>query len=96
MTGLARHKIWRSRYATAVIAWRLALFCSRSMRNFAFRAVLRLAPRIAPLDLEAYMKAHFTKVADQMRGGLRTYLTRGRASGLEVTAIEQLAQRLTA
>ncbi len=63
-------------------------------RPFALRMVLRIAPRIAPLDLEAYMKVHFTKVSDQMREGLRTYVARGRTTGLDVTAIEQLAQRL--
>jgi 2-dehydropantoate 2-reductase len=63
-------------------------------RPFAFRAVLRLAPRIAPLDIEAYMKAHFTKVQEQMRGSLHTYLDRGRTATLDITAIEALTRRL--
>jgi 2-dehydropantoate 2-reductase len=63
-------------------------------RPFTFRLVLRLAPRIAPLDIEAYMKAHFTKVQQQMRDSLRTYLDRGRSAVVDVSAIEALTRQL--
>lgn len=63
-------------------------------RAFVFRAITRLAPIFAPVDVEAYMKSHFTKVGDQMHGSLRDYATRGRAAALDVSALDELANRL--
>ena len=40
-----------------------------------FRAITRLA-RFMPVDFEAYMRSHFTKVGDQMHHSLRDYATR--------------------
>ncbi len=65
-------------------------------RPFALRALSRIAPRVAPVDLETYMRVHFTKVGDQMHVGLREYLDRGQAAALPVGALEQLARQLTA
>lgn len=38
------------------------------------RLALWFAPRIVPLPLEAYLRAHFTKIAPQVRMGLREYV----------------------
>jgi len=63
-------------------------------RAFMFRMITRLAPIIAPVDMEAYMRAHFTKVGDQMHEHLRAYAARGHAASLEVSALDELAKRL--
>jgi ketopantoate reductase len=57
----------------------------------AVRLVLALAPRVMPLDLETYLHVHFTKVGDQTRDFLRTYLTLGRGAGLPTEGLAQLA-----
>jgi ketopantoate reductase len=56
----------------------------------AVRLVLAVAPRIMPFDLEAYLKVHFTKVGDQTRDFLRTYLALGRGAGLPTDALSQV------
>ena len=61
-------------------------------RPIAFRTILRVAPTVVPVDLEAYMKAHFTKVGDQMHDGIQTYIDRGKAAGIPVPALEKLAR----
>jgi 2-dehydropantoate 2-reductase len=63
-------------------------------RPFAFRALLRIAPRIAPVDLETYMRVHFTKVADQMHEGHAKYIALGRDASLPIGSLEELAKRL--
>ena len=65
-------------------------------RGLAFRALSRIAPRIAPVDLETYMRVHFTKVSEQMHEGIANYVTRGRAASLGVGALEELQKRLPA
>jgi hypothetical protein len=39
------------------------------------------------------MKAHFTKVGDQMHAGLDDYIQRGRALQASTAALEDLARR---
>lgn len=63
---------------------------------FMVRLALSLARRIAPLDLETYLRVHFTKLADQTRGGFASYLAHGKAAGLPTDAVEQLAGYLAA
>jgi 2-dehydropantoate 2-reductase len=58
----------------------------------AVRLVLAVAPRIMPFDLEAYLQVHFTKVGDQTRDFLRTYLALGRGAGLPTDALAQLTE----
>jgi 2-dehydropantoate 2-reductase len=65
-------------------------------RAFVFRAVTRLAPLVMPVDFEAYMRVHFTKVGDQMHAGLHDYAARGRAASLPTPALDELARRLPA
>jgi 2-dehydropantoate 2-reductase len=59
-------------------------------RPLAVRLALALAPRLMPLDIEAYLRAHFTKVGDQTRDFLHTYARLGRAAGLPTEALAQL------
>lgn len=62
----------------------------------AFRAVLGLGPKVVPVDLETYLKVHFTKVGEQMHGSLALYLERARAMGIAVPALGELAERVIA
>jgi ketopantoate reductase len=59
-------------------------------RPLAVRLALALAPRLMPLDIESYLRAHFTKVGDQTRDFLRTYLRLGKAAGLPTAALARL------
>jgi 2-dehydropantoate 2-reductase len=59
-------------------------------RPLAVRLALALAPRLLPLDIEAYLRLHFTKVGDQTRDFLHTYARLGRAAGLPTEALAQL------
>jgi ketopantoate reductase len=59
-------------------------------RPLAVRLALVLAPRLMPLDIESYLRAHFTKVGDQTRDFLRTYLNLGKAAGLPTVALARL------
>jgi len=63
-------------------------------RPTTMRVVLRVQRAIVPLDLEAFFKAHFTKVGAQTRLGLRRYLALGKKHGLPVDAIAQLVAYL--
>jgi len=60
-------------------------------RPLIVRALMRLAPVVMPLSLEAYLHAHFTKVGDQTRDFLRGYLHHGRAAGLPVDDLSAVA-----
>jgi len=54
------------------------------------RLALAVAPRLMPLDLETYLRVHFTKVGDQTRDFLRTYTSLGEAAGLPTGALARL------
>lgn len=58
------------------------------------RLVWGLVPRLVPLDLEAYMQHHFTKVGGQTRLLLASYLRDGEALGLDTSALRRLSDRL--
>lgn len=64
-------------------------------RPLPLRGVLRLAPLVMPMDVEAYLRAHFTKVGDQTRDLLDAYVARGRADGLPVAALEAVRAAIT-
>ncbi len=63
-------------------------------RPWTLRCVLFLGERVLPLPLEVYLQYHFTKVADQTRAQLHTFIERGRAAGQATDAIEALLDRL--
>jgi hypothetical protein len=60
-------------------------------RPAVLRTLLRVGPRLPPVDLQAYLRAHFTKVGAQTRDMLDRYATLGRAVGLPVDALEEVA-----
>lgn len=64
------------------------------LRPLAVRLLLRLAPRLAPLDLETYFRVHFSKVGDQTRLALGTALELARRFDLPAEGIAELAARL--
>lgn len=59
------------------------------LRPALFKLLLPVAARLTPFDLETYLKVHFTKVGEQTRLMMRTYVDLGRSAGLPV---EHLAQ----
>lgn len=71
-------------------------FALRLLRPFALRVVMRLAPLVAPLDLETYFQAHFTKVGPQMHDNLRQTIRRGEAQGVPTPATRELLRRIEA
>jgi ketopantoate reductase len=64
-----------------------------AVRPWAFSALLALAPRAVPFDLEAYLRVHFTKTGEQTREMVRTYREIGRRKGLQTPALDELEQR---
>ncbi len=90
--ALARDAI---RQATAVarpgyMRWLVALFTSALV----LRIAGVLAPRLAPFDLEVYLRYHFSKVGDQTRLMITTFRDRARAQQLPCDALETLLERL--
>jgi 2-dehydropantoate 2-reductase len=66
------------------------------LRGLALRIVWWVAPRLLPLDLETYLRYHFTKVGEQTRQLLAEYRRDGEASGMPVDAIAALSDGLAA
>jgi 2-dehydropantoate 2-reductase len=62
----------------------------RLARPALIRWALALAPRLMPFDLETFLAYHFTKVGDQTRMMVRTYVERGREHAQPVEALEEL------
>lgn len=65
-----------------------ATFVLPLLRPTLFKALLPVASRVAPLDLETYLRVHFTKVGDQSQAILRTYIALGKRSGLTVRHLQ--------
>jgi 2-dehydropantoate 2-reductase len=89
---------WRAATeAMAIVARerRIALPFSRHFLGpTIFRLLLRLAPRLVPLDLETYLAVHFKKVIDQTRLSIRGMLTVGEQLSLPAPSLEELVQRV--
>jgi Ketopantoate reductase PanE/ApbA len=62
--------------------------------GLAVRALLPFAPALFPFDVEAYLKAHFTKVGDQTRDTFATLIRWGEGAGLPTSALRELMQPL--
>ena len=60
------------------------------------RAGLWGARPLIPLPFEIYLREHFTKVGDQTAEFIDLYIAKGRAAGLPVEALTELANRLRA
>ncbi|MDF1663007.1 MAG: 2-dehydropantoate 2-reductase N-terminal domain-containing protein, partial [Planctomycetota bacterium] len=58
------------------------------------RMIMGMAPRLIPFDIEVYLKYHFTKVNDQTRMYIDTYLKYGEEYGVETKNIRLLKERV--
>ncbi len=67
-------------------------FARHFVRPTLLRLILWIAPKLMPMNLEIYLRYHFTKVGDQTRFLMDSYISRGRAAGLPVDALERLAE----
>ena len=54
----------------------------------------RLAPRIAPFDIETFFQIHFTKVGDQTLQALSDWIEEGARTGLSTAALASLREAL--
>lgn len=59
-------------------------------RPWLLTIVLTLGPRLLPLDLEAYLAYHFTKVGDQTRYMVERYIALGREQGRSTAALQEM------
>jgi Ketopantoate reductase PanE/ApbA len=88
-----------SRQAIRVAAARLGVrapFFAFLVRGVILRIVWALVPRLLPIDVETYLRYHFTKVGAQTRQLLAEYRRDGEALGLPTGAIAKLADELAA
>jgi 2-dehydropantoate 2-reductase len=69
-------------------------FALRLVGPWFMRVGLKLAPCFVPFDLEQYLKAHFTKVGEQTRLGLRTEIEIAKKLGTPTAAMEELFAKL--
>ncbi|HEX5746131.1 MAG TPA: 2-dehydropantoate 2-reductase N-terminal domain-containing protein [Archangium sp.] len=58
------------------------------LRPALFKLLLPVASHLMPFDLEAYLRVHFTKVGEQMRLMMKTYVDLGRSAGLPVENLQ--------
>ncbi len=65
----------------------------RLLRPWQLRLLARVARRSLPLDLETYLRFHFTKVGDQTRASLERWIAAAEAAGTSSTAMRALKQR---
>ncbi len=65
----------------------------RLLRPWVVRALFALGERVLPLDLETYMRVHFTKVKSQTRLHLTSQVEHGKQAGLPTAALETLLLR---
>ncbi|HEX8821184.1 MAG TPA: ketopantoate reductase, partial [Archangium sp.] len=80
-----------AREAVRIAAWRTKGSASAVLpllRPALFKAVLPLAARLVPMDLETYLRVHFTKVGEQTRLMMREYVDLGRSAGLPVQHLQ--------
>ena len=56
--------------------------------------IVEMLPRVLPLELEPYLEYHFTKVGQQTRDMLDSYIRLGRQHGLPVAQLQQLRSGL--
>ncbi len=94
-----RPSLAAAREALAIVAAELKRpepLWAGALRPAALGALLRLAHVAMPLPVEIYLQQHFTKVGDQTRAMLQTYIDKGVEQGLGTRALEALIAELTA
>ena len=82
------------REARAVSAAYHGVSAGMSPPGFAFGLAAWLVPKVVPVDIEAFFEWHFTKVGDQTRASLATWIANGEARGLEVGAMKRILGEL--
>lgn len=65
----------------------------RLARAGLYRSALKGVPTLTPFDLENYLAWHFSKVADQTRLMLDTWIEQGHAHGQPVTQLQHLREQ---
>ncbi len=80
----AQQVVAKRRGATPDLALRAAT------QSWVMRPLLCAAPMFVPLPLEPYLRYHFTKVGDQTRYMMQTYIDEGRALKLPTGHLEEL------
>jgi ketopantoate reductase len=88
-----------ARQAMRIAAARLGVrapFSVHLISGFTLRLVWTVAPWVLPIDLETYLRYHFTKVGEQTRQLLAEIRRDGEAHGLATSAIVTLSDRLAA
>lgn len=86
----AREALALARATQGQRTWPLRLLLRRPL----LRLISRLAPVVAPMPLETYLRVHFTKVGDQTREVLAGWVRQGESLGLRVDATRALLARL--
>jgi 2-dehydropantoate 2-reductase len=103
LKGFRKHEIFdvalqAGREATNVVAAKFDTSPPLSMKlvggSLTMRIGTMLAPGVMPFDLEAYLERHFTKVSDQTREELETFIESGKEYGVSVDGLEQLRAAL--
>ena len=64
------------------------------LKPLVFRLATRIAPALAPLDLETYLRVHFTKVGAQTLASLSDLVTTAKTHNLPSDALAQLQGHL--
>jgi len=80
-----------AREAVRIAAWRTKGNASAVLpllRPLLFKALLPVIARLAPFDLETYLRVHFTKVGEQTRLMMREYVDLGRSAELPVQHLQ--------
>jgi 2-dehydropantoate 2-reductase len=90
--GAAREALTISTRFLGIGAGPMALLA----RPLGIRLISRLAPLVAPMDFEAFLRVHFSKVGDQTAMALETWVAEGQARGLPVSALQALSAALQA
>lgn len=65
-----------------------------SQRPWMLRGILGVAPKVMPLPLETYLEYHFTKVGDQTRATIATYLELANQHDVETPNLRALHDAL--
>ncbi|MDX1694440.1 MAG: 2-dehydropantoate 2-reductase N-terminal domain-containing protein [Ketobacteraceae bacterium] len=63
-----------------------------AIKGWVIRLLLRTAPKVVPLDLETYFQVHFTKVKDQTKLFMNTYIASAEKHDLEAADLIALNQ----
>ncbi|MGZ3689207.1 MAG: ketopantoate reductase family protein, partial [Bdellovibrionota bacterium] len=83
-----------TREAMEITGRRLGVKGPRGSIHFLRPTLIRLARVLAriiiPMDIETYLRIHFTKVGDQTRLAMGSYLEQGKSVSLPTTALQRL------